>query len=278
MQFVLAALPTSMIISFVFVFGVIIGSFLNVYLYRFHTGKTLLGSSHCLSCGKSLRVFELIPLLSYLCLRGRCHTCHSYIPSRYFLVELLTGLLFVGVVLTAVDIISMIHVLVIVSILVVVAVYDIYHMIIPDELVLAVLVVVLSNQLYLHIIGLPTEEFFWNIAASLAASLFLLILWRVSRGTWIGFGDVKLIIPLALSVGYTSVFSLLVLSFWVGAIIGLCILLAQKIHKRGQPHLRFLEQELTMKSAVPFAPFLIISYLAILFFEIDVVSLLTYAP
>ncbi len=278
MQFVLAALPTSMMISFVFIFGVIIGSFLNVYLYRFHTGKTLMGSSHCLSCGKPLRVFELIPLLSYLCLRGRCRTCHSYIPSRYFLVELLTGLLFVGVVLTVTDVISIIHMLLLVSILVVVAVYDIYHMIIPDELVLAVLAVVLSNQLYLHIIGLPIEIFFMNVAAALAGSLFLLILWRVSNGTWIGFGDVKLIIPLALSVGFSSVFSLLVLSFWVGAIIGVGILLVQKIRKRGQPHLRFLDQELTMKSAVPFAPCLIISYLAILFFEIDVVSLLTYAP
>lgn len=278
MEFVLTMLPTSLIISFVFILGVIIGSFLNVYLYRFHTGKTLMGSSHCLSCGKPLRVFELIPLLSYLCLRGRCRTCHSYIPSRYFLVELLTGLLFVGVVLTVTDIISVVHMLVLVSILVVVAVYDIYHMIIPDELVLAILAVVLSHQLYLHIIGLPTEVFFMNIIAALAGSLFLLILWRVSGGTWIGFGDVKLIIPLALSVGYTSVFSLLVLSFWVGAIIGVGILLVQKIRKRGQPHLRFLDQELTMKSAVPFAPFLIISYLAILFFEIDVVSLLTYAP
>jgi leader peptidase (prepilin peptidase) / N-methyltransferase len=278
MTYLFASLPFSFVIGVAFVFGVIIGSFLNVYIYRFHTGKSLSGSSHCLSCGTSLRPYELVPLFSYLALWGRCRTCRSYIPTRYFLVELLTGLLFVGVVLTAVDIISLVHTLVVVSILVVIAVYDIYHMIIPDELAAALLVVVLSNQLYLHIIGLPMEVFWYNVATSLLASAFLMFLWRISRGTWIGFGDVKLVIPLALSIGYAATFSMVVLAFWIGAIIGLAILLYQKIKRRGQPHLRFLPRELTIKSAVPFAPFLILGYLAVLYFGIDVVSLLSYAP
>ena len=278
MDFIFATLPLSLIVLFAFGFGVIIGSFLNVYLYRFHTGKSLMGSSHCLSCGTPLKSFELVPLFSYVCLLGRCRTCRSYIPSRYFLVELLTGLLFVGVVLTAFDVITMFHTLVLVSILVVIAVYDIYHMIIPDELVVATLLVVLSNQLYLLTIGTSAAAFFMNILAALGGSLFLMLLWRFSNGTWIGFGDVKLMVPLGLAVGYTSVFSLLVLSFWVGAAIGILLLLLQKIRKRGQPHLRFLSQELTMKSAVPFAPFLIVGYFLVLFFEIDVVSLLNYVP
>jgi leader peptidase (prepilin peptidase)/N-methyltransferase len=176
------------------------------------------------------------------------------------------------------DFISLLHYLVIVSILVVIAVYDIYHMVIPDDLVVALLIVVLSNQLYLHIAGLPMEVFNYNIAAALLASLFLLILWRVSKGTWIGFGDVKLVIPLALSIGYLSVFSMVVLSFWIGAIVGVLILLLQKLQLHGQPHLRFMAKELTIKSAVPFAPFLILGYLAVLFFGIDVVSLMVYVP
>jgi prepilin signal peptidase PulO-like enzyme (type II secretory pathway) len=237
-----------------------------------------MGSSHCLSCARSLKAFELVPLFSYLFLRGRCRTCHSYIPSRYFLVELLTGLLFVGVVLTAMDFISILHYLLIVSILVVIAVYDIYHMVIPDDLVVALLLVVLSNQLYLHIVGLPVEAFYYTVAAALAGSLFLLLLWKISKGTWVGFGDVKLIIPLGLSIGFASVFSMIVLSFWIGAIVGLAILGIQKLKLRGKPHLHFMAKELTMKSAVPFAPFLILGYLAVLFFGIDVISLLSYAP
>ena len=277
MEYFFSVLPTSFIVTFAFVFGVIIGSFLNVYIYRFHTGKSLLGNSHCLSCGTRLRFFELFPLFSYLFLRGRCRTCHSYIPSRYFWVELLTAGLFVAVVLTAANLFSFILLLIVVSVLVVIAVYDLYHMIIPDELTLALLVLMLGNQLYELVLGMSLTVFAWNICAALLASLFLLLLWRFSEGKWIGFGDVKLIIPLALGVGYASVFSLVVLAFWIGAAIGLVILAVQKLKSRGQPHLRFLPSRLTMKSAVPFAPFLILSYLAIVFFGIDVISLLSYA-
>lgn len=277
MEFLFAQFPLYGIIFFALVFGVIIGSFLNVYIYRFHTGKSLMGSSHCLSCGTALRSYELVPLFSYMALRGRCRTCRSYIPSRYFLVELLTGLLFVGAVLVAVDVLTLIHMLVIMSLLVVVAVYDMYHMVIPDELVVGLLVVVLSLQLYTHILGLPLQVFWFNIAAALLASLFFMVLWRVSRGTWIGFGDVKLVVPLALAVGYAQVFSMVVLSFWIGAIIGVGIMLWQKARRHNQLHLRFLPAELTLRSAVPFAPFLILGYLAVYFFEIDVITLLSYA-
>jgi len=84
-----------------FGFGVIIGSFLNVLIYRFHTGKSLSGHSHCLSCGTRLCWFELLPLVSYLGLRGRCRTCGCRIPNRYFLVEFATGMAFVGAVVQA---------------------------------------------------------------------------------------------------------------------------------------------------------------------------------
>lgn len=277
MEYIFSVLPTSFIVIWAFIFGVIIGSFLNVYIYRFHTGKSLLGNSHCLSCGTPLRFFELFPLFSYLGLRGRCRTCHSYIPSRYFWVELLTGSLFVAVVLTATNLFTLGLLLVTVSILVVIAVYDLYHMIIPDELTLALLVLMLTHQFHALILGAPVVDFAWSIVAALLSSLFLLLLWRFSDGKWIGFGDVKLVIPLALGVGYANVFSLVVLAFWIGAAIGLIILGVQKLKSRGQPHLRFLPARLTMKSAVPFAPFLILSYLAIIFFGIDVISLLTYA-
>lgn len=265
-----------MLSVFAFGFGVIIGSFLNVYLYRFHTGKSLSGHSHCLSCGTPLKAYELVPLLSYLALWGRCRTCSSYIPIRYFLVELLTGLLFVLVVLTSTSIFTTALLLVLVSILVVIAVYDLYHMIIPDELVGAVLVVALVGQGYELIMSLEPMVFALNLLAATLGSTFLFILWKMSEGRWIGFGDVKLALPLGLFVGYGSVFSMLVLSFWIGAIIGLAMLAVQKIVRRGQAHLRFSPQRLTIKSAVPFAPFLILGFLTVLFFGIDVVSLLTY--
>jgi leader peptidase (prepilin peptidase)/N-methyltransferase len=274
----LTELPLGFFLTIFFLLGVIIGSFLNVYLYRLHTGKSLMGSSHCLSCGNPLRAYELVPLFSYLALRGRCRKCHSHIPKRYFLVELLTGVLFVGVALVAIDILTLLHLLFFVSVLTVIAVYDIYHMVIPDELVGALMVTVMTYKFYLLIIGYPVHAFALDVVAALLTSLFLMSLWRFSRGTWIGFGDVKLVIPLALWVGYHAVFSMVVLAFWIGAVIGVLSIVGLKMYRRGQPHLRFVSQELTMKSAIPFAPFLILGFLTVLLFKVDVIAMLSYVP
>jgi len=272
----LSFIPESVVAAWFFIFGIIIGSFLNVYLYRFHTNKSLLGSSHCLSCATPLKPYELVPLFSYLGLRGRCRTCHSYIPPRYFMVELVTGLLFLGLAILKLSLPVTAVLLLVITVLVVIAVYDLYHMIIPDELTIAMLVLAFSYNLLLLIGGLPIVDFFFGIFAAIGASLFLFILWKVSDGKWIGFGDVKLIVPIALLVGYAQVFSLVVLSFWIGAGIGLLLLALQKLQKGGKYGLRLGNRKLTIKSAVPFAPFMILSYLTILFFDIDVVALLTY--
>src|SRR5207244_12084750 len=81
----------------VFVLGTIVGSFLNVCIYRIPLEKSILWpGSRCGSCLQPVRWYDNIPLLSYLLLRGRCRTCHSAFSARYFLIELLTGLCFVG--------------------------------------------------------------------------------------------------------------------------------------------------------------------------------------
>lgn len=276
---VFADLPVSFVLIFTFIFGIIIGSFLNVYIYRLHTGKSLSGSSHCLSCGISLRAYELVPLFSYLALLGKCRTCQAVIPSRYFLVEFLTGLLFVSILFFATTLIDLVMLWLLSAVLVVIVVYDLYHMIIPDELVITLLVLAMVHEFYGLLLGsLSVVDFAFNILFAFCGSLFLFLLWRMSNGKWIGFGDVKLVLPLGIFVGYAGVFSMLVLSFWIGAIVGLALLAFQYLQKRGQPHLRFLTRGLTIKSAVPFAPFLISGFLVAFFFEVDVVSLLTYVP
>ncbi|USN87556.1 MAG: prepilin peptidase [Candidatus Nomurabacteria bacterium] len=270
-------LPSDVVV-FTFIFGVIIGSFLNVVIYRLNTGKSLNGSSHCLSCGAKLRAYELIPLLSYLILKGRCRNCGSVIPVRYFLVEFLTGILFVGVVMFVSGVFAQLLFWFVMAVLVVVAVYDLYHFIIPDKLVLLLVFASFVYQFYQLILGLSAIEFAFNLGAALLGSFFLFLLWRLSDGRWIGFGDVKLAFPLGLLVGYAWVFSLIIWSFWVGALVGLSLLVWQRIKTRGQPHLRFLARELTIKSAVPFAPFLIVGFLIVFFFSLDVISLVSYVP
>ncbi len=272
----ISLLPVWYVILIAFGFGVIIGSFLNVVIYRFHTGKSLAGSSHCLSCQTRLRFYELFPLLSYLGLRGRCRSCSAHIPSRYFWVELVTGLLFVAVVLTETPL-WWVFGFFLVSLLVVVAVYDIYHLVIPQTFVWLLYVcagLVLALEYWL----LPD---WWRIGMQVVAGClaygFFAALWKVSSGRWIGYGDAKLALPLGILAGLTGTFSMIVLSFWVGTVISLGILFVGRLaRKRGKTHLRFLTAPLTMKSEVPFAPFLIIGFLLVYLWQADVLTFISY--
>jgi leader peptidase (prepilin peptidase)/N-methyltransferase len=161
---------------------------------------------------------------------------------------------------------------VLLALLVIVLVYDFYHYIIPDELTLAVLGLAL---VWLGYGGLQTGDWLfvlYTTGAAVAGSGFLYSLWWWSGGRWLGFGDVKLVFPLGLLVGYTKVFSLVVASFWIGAVVSLGILGYQRWQTRGKPPLRQVARGLTMKSAVPFAPFLIAAALLILFTNFNALS------
>ncbi|NCT02181.1 prepilin peptidase [Candidatus Parcubacteria bacterium] len=272
----LLLIPMSWLALIAFGFGVIIGSFLNVYIYRFHTGKSLAGHSHCLSCGTRLRWYELFPLVSYVVLRGRCRTCGCKIPARYFLVELTTGILFALTILLSLDIFSILLLWFIFGVLVVITVYDLYHFIIPDRLVLVLTVAVVLFTTYQVWIGsVPWSQVGRIVASALGGSFFFLVLWVISKGKWIGFGDVKLAFPLGVLVGSQYVFSFVVLSFWIGAGISLFLLTYSHL-SRGKADLHLPGKALTMKSAVPFAPFLIASSLVIVFTHFNVLQLFSF--
>ncbi len=270
----IVALPLPWLITLAFCYGAIIGSFLNVYIYRFHTGKSLAGRSHCLSCGNGLRALELIPLFSYLGLRGRCRSCGSYVSPRYFVVEAATGLLFVASFVISESFMELLYLWAACSVLVVIVIYDIRHYIIPDALTLALTLLALLWLAILVVQGIPYLEVVYTLLAAVSASGFLFFLWYISKGTWIGFGDVKLAFPLGLTVGATGVFSMMVLSFWIGAGVSLLLLGAGKL-SRGQLGLRFLPRHLTIKSVVPFAPFLVAGCLVVLFTKFNVLNLFT---
>ncbi|MFW6210471.1 MAG: prepilin peptidase [Patescibacteria group bacterium] len=260
-----------------FGFGVVIGSFLNVFIYRLHTGKSLSGSSHCLSCGRPLRWYELFPLLSYIALRGRCRTCGCRVPLRYFVVELTTGLLFAASVTLSTALPELLLWWLIWSILIVILVYDYYHYIIPDELTLALLVAVIAlrGAAWWQSSG-EMVALLVLVGAAAAGSAFFWLLWYISSGRWLGFGDVKLAFPLGLLVGPALVFSFVVYAFWIGAVISLALIGWQHL-KRGKAGLQSLSSGLTMKSAVPFAPFLIASGTLLIFYPLNVLTLFSFA-
>jgi prepilin signal peptidase PulO-like enzyme (type II secretory pathway) len=159
------------------------------------------------------------------------------------------------------------------SVLIIGLVYDFYHMIIPDEIsygAAALAVVIVSWQVLLGGGVLTVIEAALGLVA---AFLVYASLWYFSRGRAFGFGDAKLAVSLGALVGIGGVFSLVVLSFWIGAVVGVSLILWQyfalNIMSRNRGYKR-----VTMKSEVPFAPFLIFSFVIVYFFNGDVLMLI----
>ncbi len=245
-----------------FIFGVSIGSFLNVLIYRLGSGVRVTGRSKCLSCGKVLTPLLLVPLFSYLVLRGRCLYCRAKISLQYPSVEVITGLLFVLVAakngllaleyapahLTIAALESVIW-----STLVVVFVYDWKHKIIPDRLSLVFAVLsgaLLAVRTMTGAISLPYLPFLDSVpawidwAAAPIVALPLALLWLLTLGRGMGLGDAKLAWGIGWFLGLGGAVSAVIFSFWVAFIPSMLLLL-------------WRSKRFTMKSEIPFAPFLI---------------------
>lgn len=126
-----------MVVSFfVFIFGTIVGSFLNVVILRYNSGESIIkNSSKCFSCRERLKWYEMIPVLSFIFQRGRCRHCKSKISWQYPIVELLTGLVFLLIFLKFQFTLVTSYYFVVFSILIIISVYDLRHQIIPNLLV-----------------------------------------------------------------------------------------------------------------------------------------------
>jgi Flp pilus assembly protein protease CpaA len=164
---------------------------------------------------------------------------------------------------------------VIVSICVVIVVYDIRHYIIPDSLTVALTAVASTGLVYQVCTGTPYQAIAWTIGAALFATSFFYMLWFVSKGRWIGFGDVKLAFPLVLMVKAALAFSMVVFSFWIGTAVSLVLVSLAKVG-RGKLCYRLGFSNLTIKSVVPFAPFLITGCLLTLFTQLNVLTIFTF--
>lgn len=258
-----------LIFVLIFILGTIIGSFLNVVIYRLNTGRTMVrGSSMCMSCGHKLRWFELIPILSFLVQKGKCRTCASRVSFQYPTIEIITGLLFVIIAIKFIPILYFsvwLYVvfftlfLAIFSILVIIFVYDLRHKIIPDKLsysfsALSLLVLIISLLLF-------GSSLVWanvlNIFAGPILALPFVLIWFFSKGRLMGLGDGKLILGIGWLLGLSSGVFSLVFSFGLGAIVGLILVLLSK------------NKKMNMKTELPFAPFLIIGVLVTFVFNFD---------
>lgn len=262
----------------VFVFGTIIGSFLNVLVLRYNTGiSALKGRSFCFSCGKKLGPLELIPVFSFIFQRGKCVGCQSKISWQYPIVEFLTGLLFVGVALKFLGLTGLTYdtwyvliSLITVAILLAITVYDIKHKIIPDGLVIAfgLLALIKIGLDYYLMAGVPGEvrtHLISYLIAGPALALPLFLIWFFSKGQWMGLGDPKLVLGIGWFLGPIMGLSAIILAFWIGAVYGLILMVLSKFKWHGL--------KIDGKTEVPFAPFLILGFLLVYFFNIDILGL-----
>lgn len=217
-----------------------------------------------MSCDTTLRWYDMIPVLSWLALRGRCRNCGSAISLQYPIVEALTGLLFafVGASSIALDTVPALLALLITSVLIAIAVYDIRHTIIPDAWAYTFAIAALVFTL---VAGIPQDASYvvYLLSGPLAA-LPIATLWFVSRGQWIGLGDAKLSLGIGWLLGPVYGIASVFFAFVIGAVISVCILmplpaLMRRLHKTGIARFRSRGAQLTMKSEVPFGPFLIAS-------------------
>jgi prepilin signal peptidase PulO-like enzyme (type II secretory pathway) len=268
----------------VFFFGSIVGSFLNVLVLRWGTGEPIArGRSRCFSCGKNLTSKELVPILSFLAQKGRCRNCGSKISWQYPIVEAVTGFLFLYSFRTFFVYNPLFNpeapyplapalylglIWVILALLVAISVYDFHHQIIPNFFVytfnffaffVPVAACFSGNSYFCGV-----NDFLEHFIAGVCFFAFFAFFWLVTRGGGMGLGDAKLALGLGWILGAIGSLSTLVFSFWFGGIASLFLLLLKR-------------SKFTIKSRIPFTPFLIFGFLIPFLFGIFITDIFDFA-
>ncbi|MBU3964475.1 prepilin peptidase [Patescibacteria group bacterium] len=260
----------------IFIFGLIVGSFLNCVIYRLEKKESFLhGRSFCPNCKHSLAWYDLIPLLSFILLRRKCRYCHKSISWQYPIIETATGALFLLIfnfsaqggqaIFNEISIfnssamsslpngfqfLNFVYYLLIACFLIVIFVYDLKHFIILDKVLIPAIAISLIYRLVGALFLNNQLSIINYLLSAFGAAGFFLLIYLISKGKWLGFADVKLVILLAMILGWPKIALSLFLSFFIGAIIGIGLIV-------------FSGKKL--KSEVPFAPFLITGTLIALF-------------
>lgn len=245
-----------MLQSYLFVMGAVVGSFLNVVIDRLSLNKSLLGRSHCDHCKTILRPIDLIPVLSFVFLRGKCRACHRSLSFQYPLVELLTGGMFVVVwkYFEPMGIGAQFSGLGIFSALLTLLISDLKYRILADEVQIALLL----SCTGLHLSrGMDICMLILHVLDGMIVLSPLLLIFILSRGKGMGFGDVKLAFTIGYWFGLTGGLATLYLSFVSGGIVGMTLLALKKAH---------------LKQAVAFGPFLIMSMLVYFLFQTNITA------
>jgi len=248
---------------FVAVLGAALGSFLNVLIYRLPEEKSIIfPASNCPHCGKPIRFYDNIPVISFILLKGRCRACRGKISFRYPLVELITAvlslLLFWKFGLTFKYLFSFIFV----CALIVITFIDLDYQIIPDVITLPGIPIFFLAALI--VMGLRFQDAFLGFLIGGGCLYVIAFVYElVTKREGMGGGDIKLLAMMGAFLGWQSLLFILLVSSLLGAVVGIAVMMI-----KGQD----------MKYAVPFGPFLSLAAVAYIFFGDTAMRLFVFMP
>lgn len=229
-------LPAFIGIPLFFFVGSVFGSFGNVVVERLPLGISLNGRSHCVGCKKNLRVWELVPVVSWCFLRGKCARCKAVIPGVFTIVELISGFLFaMALHYAAFNVFVAIPVAIALWAMLCIALIDIRTRTIPDLLTLMVVACGIALRVYDQVVPL---------VPIIIGGGFFGAQWIVSRGAWVGSGDIFLGTALGMLLG---TWPLTVLMLWLAYVLGLLFVLV-----------RLPFQKLNLNAHIAFGPFIVL--------------------
>ena len=240
-----------MLVGIVFLFGICVGSFLNVCIYRIPAEKSIVfPGSACPKCNSSIRFHDNIPVLSYLLLGGKCRHCKAPISPRYPIIELLTGAFSVGLyVKFGLSIESAVY-FIFVCVLIIIAFIDVDHRIIPDRLTLPGTAFFFGTALVIPSLSW-TDSLLGILIGGGSLFVVAVVYHLLTKKEGMGGGDIKLLAMIGALVGWKGVFFTIFVSSALGTLTGLLIMAATRQN---------------LKLAVPFGPFLSIGAAGYIFF------------
>ena len=250
-----------MVAFLIFIFGLMIGSFLNVVILRLKNNeKFIRGRSHCPKCKHQLKWYENIPLLSFIFLKAKCKYCKQKISLQYPLVELATGLLFLLAFLNVspplfkggLGGLNIFYYFIILSFLIIIFVYDLKYYLILDKISIPAIIFVLLFK----ILNFPEFIIYYLLSACVISGFFLLQ-YLLSKGKWVGGGDIRLGLFMGIILGWPNILVGLLLAYIFGAVAGVMLILLKRRK---------------IRSEIPFGTFLTVGTLVAMFWGTSIIN------
>ena len=225
----------------VLILGIIIGSFLNVCIYRIPKGESIIyPPSYCEKCGVNIKLYDLIPVISYMILRGKCRCCKSKISLRYPLIELITGILFLSIYYLCGLNLNFIKYIIFVSFIIIIGLIDLDTTDVYSKTTISAMII--------GVIYILIEKFYFGYG--IKTYIYAVLLCTTVIGTIIfttkgmGSGDLDIYIVVSLFLGFKITVMTIFFSFMFGALIGILLIVSKRK---------------TRKDYVPFGPFIAIA-------------------